>query len=304
MNLKKVVLLLAISSVLVLSACGTDDDTANGDDFNYSEELDYTIIGIEPGAGITATTETAIDQEGGYESLAGWDLEQSSTVAMVTELESAIANEEPIIVTGWNPHWKFAQFPDLKYLDDPKGIYGGAENIQTLARLGFEEEHPEAYEIIDRFYWDVEDMEEIMYESNETGDDIHDVAQQWVEENEGKVSEWTEGVAEGDGSVIEIVSTPWDTERSSSSVLSIVLEEHGFDVDVTPVDPAIVFESLATGDADATVAAWLPFTHAGFYESVEDDIVDLGPNLEGAKIGLVVPGYMDIDSIEDLEPAE
>ncbi|MYL61338.1 glycine/betaine ABC transporter, partial [Virgibacillus halodenitrificans] len=34
-----------------------------------------------------------------------------------------------------------------------------------------------------------------------------------------------------------------------------------------------------------------------------DQFDDLGANLEGAKIGLVVPSYMDIESIEDLEPA-
>ncbi|HWJ78070.1 MAG TPA: glycine/betaine ABC transporter, partial [Niallia sp.] len=28
---------------------------------------------------------------------------------------------------------------------------------------------------------------------------------------------------------------------------------------------------------------------------------DLGTNLEGTKLGLVVPSYMDIDSIEDLK---
>ncbi|GAA0471209.1 glycine betaine ABC transporter substrate-binding protein [Alkalibacillus silvisoli] len=309
MNFKKVMLLLVISSVLVLAACGADDDATNDDatndkDINYSEAVDYTIIGIEPGAGITVTTERAIDQEEGYESLAGWNLEQPSTTAMVTELEAAIADEEPIIVTGWNPHWKFAQFPDLKYLDDPKGIYGEAENIETLARQGFEEDNPEAFKLIEQFYWDVEDMEDIMYESSETGEDIDDVARQWVEDNQDQVSEWIEGVEEGNGEEVEIVSTPWDSERASSGVLAAVLEEHGFDVTVTPVDVAVVFESIANGDGDATVAAWLPFTHADFYESVEDDVVHLGANLEGAKIGLVVPEYMGIDSIEDLEPAE
>ncbi|WP_188207059.1 glycine betaine ABC transporter substrate-binding protein [Alkalibacillus aidingensis] len=303
MKSKKNLLLLVLTSVLVLAACGTDD-TDNGDvndDVNYSEAVGYEIIGIEPGAGITVTTEKAIEE---YENLSGWELEQSSTAAMVTELEGAIANEEPIIVTGWNPHWKFAQFPDLKYLDDPQGIYGEAENIQTLARQGFEEDNPEAFKLIDQFYWDVEDMEEIMYDANENDEDIDDVARQWVEDNQDKVSEWTDGVAEGNGESVELVSTPWDSERASSGVLAAVLEDHGFDVEVTPVDVAVVFESIANDDADATVAAWLPFTHADFYESVEDDVVDLGANLEGAKIGLVVPSYMDLDSIEDLEPAE
>ena len=57
---------------------------------------------------------------------------------------------------------------------------------------------------------------------------------------------------------------------------------------------------LASGEADAMVAAWLPATHAAYYEKYKDDFDDLGPNLEGAKIGLVVPSYVTIDSIEEI----
>ncbi|MFC2947429.1 glycine betaine ABC transporter substrate-binding protein [Virgibacillus sediminis] len=115
------------------------------------------------------------------------------------------------------------------------------------------------------------------------------------------MAEWTEGVADVEGVEFELVSTPWDSERASSSVLKEVMEQKGFDVSVTPVDVAIIFESVANGDADATLAAWLPYTHKDFYEQHEGNFTDLGANLEGAKIGLVVPEYMDIDSIEDLE---
>ncbi|WP_315898429.1 glycine betaine ABC transporter substrate-binding protein [Planococcus sp. CPCC 101016] len=48
----------------------------------------------------------------------------------------------------------------------------------------------------------------------------------------------------------------------------------------------------------------MPGTHATQLETYGDKLVDLGVNLEGAKIGFVVPAYMDIDSIEDLTPAE
>lgn len=292
---------------LLLAACGggddeaeTTDDTADSNgDVNYSEAVDYTIIGIEPGAGISVATETAIEE---YDSLQGWEVELSSTGAMMTELNGAIENEEPIIVTGWNPHWMFAAHPDMKYLDEPKEIYGAVESLHSLARLGLEEEQPEAYQLVDQFEWEVEDMEGIMFEAQETGEEIEDLAVQWVDDNPEKVEQWTEGVDEVDGEEFTLVSINWDSERASSGVLAEVMERHGFNVTVTEVDVAIVFESLATGDADATLAAWLPVTHQEFYKNYEDEMVDLGPNLVGAKIGLVVPEYMDIDSIEDLEP--
>lgn len=310
-NLMKKRLSLAFIGVIIISlfvACGnTDENNANNEsasdenDINYSEAVDYTIIGIEPGAGISVTTEKAIEE---YDELQGWEVELSSTAAMMSELSQKIDNEEPIVFTGWNPHWMFAQYPDLKYLDDPKEIYGGEESIHSLARLGFDDDHPEAYKLIEQFEWEVEDMEAIMYEAEETGDEVEDVAKRWVAENEDKTSSWTEGVDDVDGEKIEIVSTPWDSERASSGVLKEVMEQKGFDVTVTPVDVAIVFESVANGNADATVAAWLPITHIEFYEQYKDDMIDLGPNLVGAKIGLTVPEYMDIDSIEDLQPKQ
>ena len=301
---KSWLLLIGLVAMLALAACGStnDESDSNSDNntgTNYGEAVDYTITGIEPGAGISVTTEKAIEE---YDSLAGWEVELSSTAAMMSELDKAIDNEEPIIITGWNPHWMFAKYPDMKYLDDPKGVYGGEEGINSLARLDLEEDKPEAYKVIDQFEWDMEDMEEIMYEAQDTGEEVEDVAKRWVEENEDKVSTWFEGVEDVDGVEVELVSTPWDSERASSGVLKEAMEQKGFKVTVTPVDVAIVFESVANGDADATVAAWLPATHKDFYEKHQDDLIDLGPNLMGAIIGLVVPEYMDVDSIEDLEP--
>lgn len=304
---KKTGMVAVLSLTLLAAGCGQEnaentDDTENAGNeqagVNIGEAVNYTITGIEPGAGITQATDNALAE---YENLAGWHHEISSTVAMLTELESAINNEEPIIVAGWSPHFKFAQY-DLKYLEDPEGVYGGEEQIKTIVRTGLEEDMPEAYEILDRFNWEPEDMESVMLDAQEM--DFEEAARDWVEENEEKVAEWTEGVEPVDGTNIELVITPWDTERSSGNVVKIVLEEHGFNVTLTPVDPPIMFQAIASGDADASIAPWMPATHASFYEEHEGNFEDLGENLTGAKIGLVVPEYMEIDSIEDLEPAE
>lgn len=62
----------------------------------------------------------------------------------------------------------------------------------------------------------------------------------------------------------------------------------------------IAFESLSVGEIDGMLIAWLPVGAASYYEEYKDEIVDLGPNLEGAQQGFVVPEYMDIDSVEEL----
>ncbi|WP_404451667.1 glycine/betaine ABC transporter [Virgibacillus necropolis] len=302
---KNVILISGLMLVLIIAGCGSDEEEKttgnNGSEKSYSEDVEYTITGIEPGAGITVTTENAIEE---YESLKGWSLEQSSTAAMMTRLEEAIQKKEPIVITGWNPHWMFAKYKDLKYLKDPKGVYGETEMIKTLARKGLKEDKPNAYKLLDQFHWEVEDMEGIMLESTETGDEISTVAKKWVEDHQDVVSEWTKGVEDVEGVEIELVSTPWDSERASASVVAEVLRSKGFEVTITPVDVAVVFKAIAEGDGDATLAAWMPVTHKEFYEKFEGQFEDLGENLKGAKIGLAVPNYMDIDSIEDLKPAE
>src|SRR5699024_11737856 len=84
------------------------------------EEVDWTIVGIDPSAGIMESTQEAIDH---YE-LENWELQESSEAAMISELQKKMDNEEPILVPLWKPHWSFAEM-DLKMLEDPDEIYGG-----------------------------------------------------------------------------------------------------------------------------------------------------------------------------------
>ncbi|AMO86228.1 glycine/betaine ABC transporter [Solibacillus silvestris] len=294
-------LTIGMSAALLLAACGDDtgsSDNSNNESASIGEQVDYKIIGIEPGAGITGLSHDTLEQ---YENLEGWTLQESSTAGMIGTLEQAIRNEEPVIVTGWTPHWMFSAY-DLKFLEDPKGVLGGAENINTVVRKDLEKDLPDVYTVLDRFHWEPEDMEQVMYDAQ--NGDFETAAAAWIENNDDKVSEWTKGIEQGNGEKVKLVSVPWDSEIASSSVVKIVLDNLGYQVEVIPVDPAIMFQAIATGEGDATVAPWLPTTHQAFYEKHKDDIVDLGENLEGTQNGFVVPAYMDIDSIEDLEPKE
>jgi len=48
-------------------------------------------------------------------------------------------------------------------------------------------------------------------------------------------------------------------------------------------------------------SSWLPTTHEDYFKKLGKDVEDLGPNLTGTKLGLAVPSYMEINSIEDLK---
>jgi glycine betaine/proline transport system substrate-binding protein len=153
------------------------------------QEADKTITGIEPGAGVVASAEQALED---YDNLEGWEVQTSSSGAMATELGNAIENEEDVIVTGWTPHWKFQAY-DLKYLEDPEGSFGEAETIDTMVREGLEEDLPNAYKILDQFNWTTDDMESVMLDIY-NGASPEEAAATWVEDNQDKVDEWLNGV--------------------------------------------------------------------------------------------------------------
>ncbi|UOQ48546.1 glycine betaine ABC transporter substrate-binding protein [Gracilibacillus caseinilyticus] len=157
---------------------------------DLSDQADMTITGIEAGSGVVGATETVLEE---YGNLSDWELQTSSSGAMTTALGDAIENEEEIVITGWSPHWMFSEY-DLKYLEDPKGAYGEAENIKTMVRQGLKEDLPNVYKVLDQFNWTQEDINSVMVDVVVNGEDPDDAAEAWVEENQDKVDEWTKGV--------------------------------------------------------------------------------------------------------------
>lgn len=149
------------------------------------DEADQTITGVEPGAGNTAAAQATLEA---YPNLDNWELTTSSAGAMTTQLERAINQQEEVVVSAWSPHWIFSRF-DVKFLEDPEGSMGGAESIVTLARRGLEDDMPEAYQILDNFEWEVEDIESVMLEVEE-GTDPEEAAQHWIDDHPDKVAEW------------------------------------------------------------------------------------------------------------------
>ncbi|MGE7602938.1 glycine betaine ABC transporter substrate-binding protein [Peribacillus sp. NPDC097675] len=284
--------------ILFLAACifaaFQGQDTSEQNPNSVGSLTDYEIIGIDPGAGIMKSTNKAMEDY----KLDDWTLVEGSSAAMTAELKKAYNKKEPIIITGWTPHWMFQSF-DLKYLKDPKNSFGKDEDIHTITRKGLEKDAKGAYTILDQFFWESSDMEEVMADTA-TGMDPKEAAEKWIAAHPDKVTKWTDGAKKGNGESISLVYVAWESEIASTNVIGKVLEQQGYDVTLKQVEIGPMFAGIANGSADAMVAAWLPTTSAEYYEEYKDDIVDLGPNLRGTKLGLVVPTYMDIDSIEDL----
>ncbi|WP_185984765.1 glycine betaine ABC transporter substrate-binding protein [Aureimonas mangrovi] len=142
------------------------------------------VIGIDPGAGLMAASERAIED---------YDLDvtlvEGTDATMTAALQDAISREEPIVVTAWTPHWMFSRF-DLKYLEDPQVSLGEEETVHNVVRAGLQEDMPDVYRIISNFRLTLPDEEAIMLE-NEEGADPAETARAWVDANPDTVAEWT-----------------------------------------------------------------------------------------------------------------
>ncbi len=149
-----------------------------------ADKFDGKIVGIDPGAGIMGLTEEALDEYG----LSNFELVEGSGATMAAALQDAIRNEEWVVVTGWSPHWKFGRW-GLKYLEDPKGVYGEEEYIATIVRDDLKTDMPEIYEFFEKFSWNQDYMSEVMV-WNQEGSDPADSARRFIKENPDLVQEW------------------------------------------------------------------------------------------------------------------
>lgn len=140
------------------------------------------IVGIEPGAGLTAQTQDVMIPEYGLEG--EYELVTSSTAAMLTELGNAVDAQEDIVVTSWRPFWANEAY-GLKDLEDPMGAMGEPEALHFLGTAGFSERCAEAAELIagiqldDADYASLEDMV-----VNEYGEGREaEAVEAWISEN-------------------------------------------------------------------------------------------------------------------------
>jgi len=139
---------------------------------------------------------------------------------------------------------------------------------------------------------------------NDSDDDALTVATAWMEDNRDVWEGWIPEGLEGNGRTINLDYVNWAEGVAMTNLAGAILIEYGFDVTMADLEPGVLFQSLADGQTDFFLDAWLPVTHENYMDSYGDDIITIGLNYEGAKLGLVVPAYMDIDSIDDLPKAD
>ncbi|WP_166359080.1 glycine betaine ABC transporter substrate-binding protein [Pseudomonas akapageensis] len=156
------------------------------DDLKTDDSFKQKIVGIDAGSGVMLKTDQAIKD---YD-LTGYKLQASSGAGMIAELTRAEAKQESIAVTGWVPHWMFAKWK-LRFLEDPKGVYGAAETVNSIGSMGLEKKAPEVATFLKNFSWQSKDeIGEVML-AIQDGAKPDAAAKDWVAKHPDRVAQWT-----------------------------------------------------------------------------------------------------------------
>jgi glycine betaine/proline transport system substrate-binding protein len=99
---------------------------------------------------------------------------------------------------------------------------------------------------------------------------------------------------------ISMLYANWAEGIAMTHLAKVALEEHGYVVKIKAIDPGPIYASLAKGDGDVFVDAWLPNTHSAYWKRFGKDIEILGTSFDDATTGLAVPAYVTINSIDEL----
>lgn len=103
------------------------------------------IVGIDAGAGIMSKAEAAVKEYG-----LKYELQSSSEAAMMATVKKKMDAGEPVLVTGWAPHWMFAKYK-LRFLEDPKKVFGETEQLNIVANKAFVEHDTAAVNFFSKF---------------------------------------------------------------------------------------------------------------------------------------------------------
>ena len=164
----------------------------------HAEKFDYKIHAGPPGSGADEVISSAVEED--IYNLGDWEVVNADWPATVAAAEAAVEDGEWIVFPGWQPHWMNVLL-DLKYLEDPEGIWGDAESeIQSLARTNLREEAPNLITFLENFSVESDHQSRWVYEYDREGREEADIARDWIGENMDVVADWLEGVVAADGS--------------------------------------------------------------------------------------------------------
>ncbi len=144
------------------------------------------IIGIEP----SATFMPQIRNEVIPAYNLDMELVTSSTAGMLSELDKAYGNEEPIVFTGWSPHWMNEEY-DFVYLEDPKNAQADWDDparVTAVVNADLQDDDPRAYAFFNALSLDEAQINQMGLEMRDagTGNELEGI-RNWYNQNKAAV---------------------------------------------------------------------------------------------------------------------
>lgn len=109
------------------------------------------------------------------------------------------------------------------------------------------------------------------------------------------------GDADGGGDKsVHIGYVTWDEVTAATYLWQHILEEQGYTVELTQLEPAAVYAGVGQNDTDLYMGG-LRETHRDYWDRYGDNFEGVAEWYAPLRHGLVVPEYIDAETIEDLE---
>lgn len=110
------------------------------------------------------------------------------------------------------------------------------------------------------------------------------------------------GSAGSENEEVTILYPNWSEGVAFTYLAKVALEDKGYDVELINLEPGLIFGELSKSNSkgDVFLDAWLPYTHEDYWRDYGDKLVVLGESFSEGTTGLVVPSYVTINSIEEL----
>ena len=150
------------------------------------DQISNKVQGIDPGSGLMQASEKAFQV---YE-LSDLKLVSASGAAMTAVLDRAIRDNQWVVVTGWTPHWMFARY-QLRFLEDPKRVFGGLEGIHAIARMGLDQDHPKVVAFLSRFHLPDDQLAALLLAAQESSPE--QAVNNYLDANPSRVDYWMNG---------------------------------------------------------------------------------------------------------------
>ena len=163
----------------------------------FSEQLDNTIYGIEPGNEGNGYLISLVDAN--TWDLGGFKVVESSEQGMLAEVDRAVQDNKDVVFLGWEPHPMNAKFP-LKYLPGGEDFFGGEGTVETVTRKGYAAECPTVGKLLANLKFSLPMENEIMGQILNDGADPADATLTWLKANPETALGWVDGVTTLDGS--------------------------------------------------------------------------------------------------------